>query len=80
MPVSSKKSKLIVVAGPTASGKTAFAIKLAKDIDGEIINADSRQVYKFMNIGTNKGVIKAVKGNVLKLDNWTITQVDVENS
>lgn len=80
MPISTKKSKLIVVAGPTASGKTAFAIKLAKDIGGEIINADSRQVYMFMNIGTNKGVIKAIKDNVLKLDNWTIPQVDIENS
>lgn len=44
-----------VIAGPTASGKTDFAIKLAKEINGELINADSRQVYKYLDIGTNKG-------------------------
>ena len=40
----------IVVAGPTASGKTNFSIKLAKKLDGEIINADSMQVYEGFNI------------------------------
>ncbi len=49
--------KLIIVAGPTASGKTSFAIKLAQEIDAVLINMDSRQVYKFMDIGTNKGKI-----------------------
>ncbi|MCR5013187.1 MAG: tRNA (adenosine(37)-N6)-dimethylallyltransferase MiaA [Bacteroidales bacterium] len=43
---------LIVIAGPTASGKTAAAIKLAKELDTEIISADSRQFYKEMSIGT----------------------------
>lgn len=43
---------LIVIAGPTASGKTAAAIELAKKLDTEIINADSRQFYKEMSIGT----------------------------
>lgn len=50
----SKKEKLIVILGPTASGKTKLAIKLAKKFNGEIISADSRQVYKEMNIGTAK--------------------------
>jgi tRNA dimethylallyltransferase len=45
---------LIVIVGPTASGKTALAIKLAKQFDGEIICADSRTVYKGMDIGTAK--------------------------
>lgn len=45
---------LIVVLGPTASGKTKYAVNLAKEIDGEIISADSRQVYKGMDIGTGK--------------------------
>jgi tRNA dimethylallyltransferase len=45
---------LIAVLGPTASGKTAFAARLAAQIDGEIISADSRQVYRQMNIGTGK--------------------------
>ena len=45
---------LICVAGPTASGKTAFAIELAKRLNGEIISADSMQIYKGMDIGTAK--------------------------
>lgn len=46
--------KLIIIIGPTASGKTKLAIKLAKKINGEIINADSRIIYKELNIGTDK--------------------------
>ena len=46
------KSKIILIAGPTASGKSNFAIKLAKKINGEIINADSMQVYKKLKILT----------------------------
>ncbi len=46
--------KVIVIAGPTCSGKTALAIKLAKHTNGEIISADSRQVYKYLDIGTAK--------------------------
>jgi tRNA dimethylallyltransferase len=45
---------IIAVTGPTASGKTAFAANLAYRVDGEIISADSRQVYRSMNIGTGK--------------------------
>ena len=44
------KSKIILIYGPTASGKSQFAIKLAKKINGEIINADSMQVYKQLKI------------------------------
>ena len=46
------KSKIILIAGPTASGKSNFAIRLAKKINGEIINADSMQVYKELRILT----------------------------
>lgn len=53
-----------MVAGPTASGKTSFAIKLAQELDGELINADSRQVYRYMDIGTNKGNIKKIESPV----------------
>lgn len=45
---------LIVILGPTASGKTGLALKLAKEFNGELINADSRQIYKEMDIATNK--------------------------
>lgn len=48
------KPSLIVITGPTASGKTARAVHLAKAIDGEIISADSRQIYRGMDIGTGK--------------------------
>ncbi|MBQ9092199.1 MAG: tRNA (adenosine(37)-N6)-dimethylallyltransferase MiaA [Anaerotignum sp.] len=48
------KRPLIVIGGPTACGKTGFSIKLAKEIGGEIISADSMQVYKYMDIGTAK--------------------------
>lgn len=53
--------KLIVIVGPTASGKTDLAIKLAKKFDGEIISADSRQIYKEMSIGTAKPSKKELK-------------------
>ena len=46
------KSKIILIAGPTASGKSKFAIKFAKKINGEIINADSMQVYKELKVLT----------------------------
>lgn len=49
-----KLKPLIVILGPTASGKTDLAIKLAKKFKGEIISADSRQIYKGMDIGTGK--------------------------
>ena len=49
-----KKEPLIVIAGPTASGKSALGVALAKAIDGEIISADSMQVYRHMNIGSAK--------------------------
>ncbi len=48
------KQPLIVILGPTAVGKTGLAINLANTIDGEIIGADSRQIYKYMDIGTAK--------------------------
>ena len=49
-----EKHKVIVICGPTASGKTALSIELAKKINGEIVSADSMQIYKDMNIGTAK--------------------------
>jgi tRNA dimethylallyltransferase len=57
------KNKLVVILGPTASGKTGLSIKLAKKFSGEIISADSRQVYRGMNIGTGK-VTKKEMGKI----------------
>ena len=48
------KPKVIVICGPTASGKTALSIRLAEKINGEIISSDSMQIYKDMDIGTAK--------------------------
>jgi len=48
------KQKLIVILGQTATGKSDFAVEIAKQINGEIISADSRQVYKWMDLGTGK--------------------------
>lgn len=45
---------LVAVIGPTAVGKSQLALHLAQDFDGEIVNADSRQVYRYMDIGTAK--------------------------
>jgi tRNA dimethylallyltransferase len=50
----SELKPLIVILGPTASGKTGLALDLAKKFDGELVNADSRQVYRGMDIATNK--------------------------
>ena len=55
------KSKIILISGPTASGKSNFAIKLAKKIKGEIINADSMQVYKELRILTARPINKEYK-------------------
>lgn len=49
-----EKKKVVVICGPTASGKTALSIELAKKINGEIVSADSMQIYKDMDIGTAK--------------------------
>jgi len=48
--------KLLIVCGPTATGKTNLALKLAKRFNGEIVSFDSRQVYKSMDIGTGKDI------------------------
>ncbi|MEA1925663.1 MAG: tRNA (adenosine(37)-N6)-dimethylallyltransferase MiaA [Patescibacteria group bacterium] len=62
-----KKFKVVAILGPTSSGKSDIAIKLAKDFNGEVISADSRQIYKNMNLGTGK-----VKGKWKKIKNRKI--------
>ncbi len=57
-----EKPKIIVICGPTASGKTALSIQLAKKIDGEIVSADSMQIYEDMDVGTAKPSIEEMEG------------------
>lgn len=58
----SRKPKVIVICGPTASGKTGLSIELAKKMDGEIISCDSMQIYKDMTIGTAKPTLEEMQG------------------
>ena len=53
---------IICIAGPTASGKTALAVELAKDLSGEVVSCDSMQVYKRMDIGTAKPTFEEMQG------------------
>ncbi len=57
-----KGDKLIIISGPTASGKTSTAINLAKELNGEVISCDSMQVYKYMDIGTAKPTVEEMEG------------------
>ena len=52
------KPKIIIVGGPTASGKSGVALKLAEEFDGEIISSDSMQIYKRLDIGTAKPTLE----------------------
>lgn len=67
-----KKAKLIVVLGPTACGKTKLAAELAAKFNGEIVSADSRQVYRGMDIGTGKDlddyIVRSIKSKVHKVE------------
>lgn len=77
------KHKLIIIGGPTASGKTRLAISFAKENDGEIINADSVQVYKGLDIGTNKGDIQQIvdsKQQTALGHEFEIMGFEIENS
>jgi len=74
------KPKLIVIGGPTASGKTDMAIDICKRCNGEIVNADSRQIYKELNIGTNKGLIVPIDGEVVDLYGYKLQAFDIEKT
>ena len=54
--------KIITIVGPTASGKTSLAIQLSKELGGEVISLDSRQIYKGMGIGTAQPTIEEMGG------------------
>ena len=64
--LSNTSTDLVVILGPTATGKTSLAVQLADKLDGEIVSADSRQVYRGMNIGTGKDLDEyELNGNVI---------------
>ena len=56
------KPKVVVIVGPTASGKTSLSIELAKKINAEIVSCDSMQIYKDMNIGSAKPSLEEMQG------------------
>ena len=60
------ENQTIIISGPTAVGKTAVAVELCKRLNGSIISADSRQVYKYLDIGTNKE--GALKGDIRQIE------------
>ncbi len=57
-----QKPKIVCVVGPTASGKTDFAIDLAQKQNGEVVSCDSMQIYRYMNIGTAKPTLEEMRG------------------
>lgn len=57
-----KKQKIVVIVGPTASGKSSLAVQVAKQLNGEVISADSRQVYRGLDIGTEKITHEEMEG------------------
>jgi tRNA dimethylallyltransferase len=73
-----KNYPLIVIGGPTATGKTKLAIELAQKINGVIINADSVQIYRDLVIGSNKGNINKV--DCIKISNIPLNRFELENS
>ena len=64
--------RIIAVAGPTASGKTEYAIRIANLTDGEIVSCDSMQVYKFMNIGS----AKPTPEEQARARHWLVDEID----
>lgn len=65
------EGKIVIIAGPTASGKSSIAINLAKELNGYIINADSRQIYKHIDIGS----AKPTPDEILSDDVWVIDDI-----
>ncbi|MBI5356461.1 hypothetical protein HZB78_02510 [Candidatus Collierbacteria bacterium] len=73
-------NKILIISGPTAAGKTQLAFRLAKQFDGELISADSRQVYRGMDIGTGKEFPVQVKtqNSKLKIFGYDLVNPDEE--
>src|SRR3989344_110021 len=56
------RPKILVIVGPTTSGKSALAVRVAKQFGGEVISADSRQVYRGLDIGSGKITVEEMRG------------------
>ncbi|MDR2437498.1 MAG: tRNA (adenosine(37)-N6)-dimethylallyltransferase MiaA [Endomicrobium sp.] len=70
--------EIIIISGPTASGKTKKAVEICKEINGEIISCDSRQIYKYLDIGTNKeGIL--IQDSVREIDGVRQYLTDIIN-
>lgn len=67
--------KVLFIAGPTAVGKTEYAIRLANDLNGEIVSADSMQIYKYMDIGSAKPTAE----EQARAKHWLIDEIDPRN-
>jgi len=72
-------NKLVVILGPTASGKTELSIKLAKKYNGEVVSADSRQIYKGMDIGTAKPKPRRMTGRKYVVSGVPHHLLDIKN-
>ncbi len=71
-----KKIPLIVIAGPTASGKTSLAVEVAKAIGGEVVSADSVQIYKYLDIGSAKVTPEEMQG----IPHYMVGEIDPSDS
>lgn len=73
-------NKVLIISGPTATGKTSLAIKIAKKLNGELISADSRQIYRGMDIGTGKDHPKNIKISLVDIiyPNQTFSVADFQ--
>ena len=65
-------NKIVAICGPTAVGKTAYSIEIAKKFDGEIVSCDSMQLYKYMDIGSAKP--SPDKSNIILLASLTLAR------
>lgn len=75
-PAVNNMNQLLVICGPTSTGKTTLALKLAKKFNGEIVSADSRQVYTGMNIGTGKDLPRGAKMKKWLFARWGFYEIE----
>lgn len=78
--MNNKEDKIIVILGPTSSGKTKLGVKLAGEFNGEIVSADSRQVYKYMDVGTGKDLAEYTIGKKKKINHHLIDVIHPKNN